>query len=161
MEEVTNLNGTNTIKEFRALVEKGKIDPEEAVMILIGAHADLLENQHSLGELVEKSDALGQEREERIISKIEESQEKILQSRKEDLDKINTKIDKLEETVKKNPMVRVGKFIKEKPKHASWIAFGLIAFSNVWFIDSFRRAVLLLLVPLGFPKEWVDALTTG
>lgn len=166
------MNGDNTITELRTLMREGKIEPKEALLILFGSHADLLENQHSLGELVERIEKdlqireqenkeVAKASEERIISTIIEVEKSILNSRKNDLELVEKKIGDINNIIATNPMVRVGKFVKAKPKQAISIGFGIMALSNIWFVDSFRRTALLLLVPLGFPKEWVDLLTAG
>jgi len=166
------MNGKNFIADIREGIKEGKIDTEQATIISLGVSADLLENQHELGELIEriekdlqvreqKAKEIARASEEKIISTIVEVEKSILNSRKTELEEVNKDIKEIKCGLDSNPLVRIGKFIKAEPKKTLLVGFVIMAFSNIWFIDSFRRGALLLLVPLGFPKEWVDLLTTG
>jgi len=137
------LNGENTIIELRELVREGRINPEDSAVILYGVIADILENQHHINRTVEEK---GEEIKETVKTQVAEVRHDVEKNRK----RLDT-----------NPVIKLGAFIRDKPKKAIWFGFFLIALSNVWFIDAFRRSVLMALVPLGLPIEWVDALTTG
>jgi hypothetical protein len=137
------LNGENTIAELRELARKGKINAEDSAVILYGVVADMLENQHHINRTVEEK---GEEVKEVVRTRVTEV--------KNDVEKNRKRLDT-------NPVIKLGAFIRDNPKKAVWLGFFLVAASNVWFIDAFRRSILMLLVPLGLPIEWVDALTTG
>lgn len=60
-------------------------------------------------------------------------------------------------TLKENPVVAVGKFLKEKPKQA--IIWGIVAFFGIYLLLGFRLLSLMVVIGgslLGLPQETID-----
>jgi hypothetical protein len=120
------MNGTNVMKEIRELAREEKLDADEGLRVTLAAIADILENQHDMGGRIDKQGVT-----------------------------FTVALEKHMKYVKDNVMFKVGLFIKHNRK-LFWalIGIGFIA-SNLWFVPELRVGLATLLVPLGFPIEWV------
>lgn len=125
------------LDELRALAEAEKIPTTTALRLLMAATAEMYEGM--------KTVINGQKDTHDLSEKIEAIDDKL-----EGLKKT------LEET-KRNPMVRLGQFMKDHPKWAWTAASILFLIFNLWFIPGFRRAILIL---LHVPPEIIQMLTS-
>jgi hypothetical protein len=124
--EKSLMNGTNLMKEIRKFAQEEKLDADEGLRITLAAIADVLENQHEMGSRIDKQGVT-----------------------------FTVALEKHMKYVKDNIMFKVGLFIRHNRK-LFWALVGLtFILSNLWFVPELRVGVATLLVPLGFPMEWV------
>ena len=69
-----------------------------------------------------------------------------------------------QERLYRNPMVRMGHFLSNYPKLSALIGVALFVLANLWFVNSFRVAVLQALLPheiFDFLLPYITVLDTG
>jgi chromosome segregation ATPase len=150
------------LDELRRLAREKEIDTNAALGLIMGAMADVVEN-------MEKGKQDRQEQSDRIVlleSRFTEVENRLtaLEEKIETLvgevESLAASIDaraikELRESIEKNPVVRLGKFIREYKFYATTIFIAILIASNLWFISGFRRGVLEF---LKFPESLIKIL---
>lgn len=143
------MDGKPFLTELKELVKEDETSQEEVNRYLL---VGMIGISDSISELSGKMDDLQTQNTEST---------KLLTDLGKQVEGIGGELVELGVSVKKNPAFIVGEYFKGGGKRFVLAVSTLFALMNLWFISEIRRSILLFLVPLGFPKEWVDYLTTG
>lgn len=175
------MNG-ELMKELRALAAtEGKLSTETALRLLLGAQADMADQQstvlkklldsdtdrHNLRDSVTKLSLEIKTRDAEYVRAFAEMRAELEELRTSasafttvagemgNLSNTVTQMTNLiKNTVVDNYAIKIGAFIKSNPKTSTTILAVFFVVSNVWFISGFRRAVITWLMSvLGFPPE--------
>ena len=157
------------LKDLRRLAEKDEIPEPIAMQLMLSAIADLYEKVDLI------LDAMVVESKERnkitgeLSSKHEKELHEMMASSNETLAGLNLCITEFKEDVsanlvklndatskfEKNPFIKFGGLYSDSPKIFWAIIAGIFVTLNLWFIEGFRRAILLL---LHVPPEIIEML---
>lgn len=156
------------LKELRLLAESDKVPTASALRLVMSAMAEVHERTEEIVKTQEcYSDELEVSRKQYTEERAEQS--RLINSLAEKIDVLAGKVDGMDSKidgvsadvksvtadVKGNLAYKIGNFVKEHPKIVAVVATIAVVVSNLWFITTFRRSVLLL---LRFPAEVIDLL---
>lgn len=140
------------LSELRRLAESSKDIPQEAInRLILGALAEVVDHLEKLSRSAEdRTVAL-----DKVTDAITEDYTSVTKSL-EDVNKTLTQIQSELITIKQNPFIQLGSFVKRHPK-TSLVIF-ILTIAAVTILVTSKPFVVMLLTLAGIPSEAIEQL---